>query len=353
MSIDQQPRSTGSPTYSIIVAAYNVAEYIDECLASLLVDTATDCEIIVVDDGSTDNTRDVIARYDHDSRVRVLHKENGGVSDARNQGIDWANGRYIMFVDGDDWVEPDLIPTFNAALDRQPNSDFLTFGFYEVYGDRRYPNHCCADFWHMTNSPCNKLFHRDLLQDTRFDLDIAYEDLAVVPYLFTKARHPLTVDALLYNYRRDRLTSAMNSVDPVHMSQLVEAAQRSISKILHAEADGRIAPIAPRLGMDWRERFETIEIFIPGILHFSRKISGRNARRRYIKQMMAQLPDRRRIQVDIVRRRYGRKMAIGSYLYRSGHAELAHLLLHDTGAFKQRLLHPLSKTDYSLDHRAD
>ncbi|WP_423823468.1 glycosyltransferase family A protein [Salinisphaera sp. SPP-AMP-43] len=339
-----------TPTYSIIVAAYNVAEYIDDCLSSLLVDTVENCEIIVVNDGSTDNTRLVIARYENDPRVRVIDKRNGGVSDARNQGLMAARGRYIMFVDGDDWLEPNLIPAFDAAIQQHPGTDFITFSFYEVYGTERYPHYCRADFWGMTNSPCNKLFHRDLLENIQFDCDIAYEDLAVVPYLFTRATAPLTLDALLYNYRRDRLASAMNSVDPGHLSQLVEAAQRSISKILHGEATGEIAPVAPRLGHDWQERFETIEIFIPGVLHFSRKIPDRRTRRDYIKQMMARLPDRQRIQPDIVQQKYGRKMALGSRLYRMGHSELAHFLLHDTGAIKHRLLHPLSNLPRNRDH---
>ena len=91
---------------SIIVPVYNVASYLSKCLDSCINQTLYDIEIICVDDGSTDNSGELLDEYKAvDSRIQVIHKENGGLSSARNYGLDHANGDYIAFVDADDWIE--------------------------------------------------------------------------------------------------------------------------------------------------------------------------------------------------------------------------------------------------------
>lgn len=93
---------------SVIVPSYNVELYLERCVQSLVSQTYTDLEIILVDDGSTDGTGelcDKLARRDH--RIKVIHKENGGLSDARNAGIKIATGEYYSFIDGDDFIEAD------------------------------------------------------------------------------------------------------------------------------------------------------------------------------------------------------------------------------------------------------
>ncbi|KEZ77872.1 glycosyltransferase family 2 protein [Salinisphaera hydrothermalis] len=323
--------------YSIIVAAYNVADEIDTCLASLTAPSIADCEILVVDDGSTDDTRARIAAYEPDPRIRVIDKANGGLSDARNAGINAARGEYLMFVDGDDWVEPDLTVQFDAALTSHPEADLLIFSFYEVRDTQRTVACCSADFWRMTNSACNKLFARQLFDDVRFDIGIWYEDLAIVPFLFARARNPLTVDAVLYNYRRDRAASITNSVNVDRLYELSDSASRCIERILRDESNGRIPSAEARLGPDWRARFETVQIFIPGILHRSRMIEDRQTRQRYIAGMLRRLPNRQRVRLGHIRRQYGLKMAGGSLLYILGLERAGHFLLHDTGQLKARL----------------
>lgn len=326
------------PRFSIIVAAYNVGAYIDQCLRSLLVERMRDCEVIVVNDGSTDDTLARIEAYTDDSRLVLIDKTNGGVSSARNAGIDAARGTFLMFVDGDDWVEPDLVECFDRELAETPSADLLVFGFYEVYDDRRMPVFSTANFWHMTNSPCNKLFHRHLFDEARFDHGIWYEDLAIVPYLFVKATAATTLQAVLYNYRRDREGSTMNSIDFRRIYDLPTAARRCLARIHDDERAGHITPMSKRFGDDWEDRFLTFEIFIPGILHRSRQIEDRRARKQYITQMMTRFPDRRCIRPGMVRRKYGLKMSAGSLLYRRGHDRAAHWLLHDSGVLKRRAL---------------
>lgn len=95
---------------SVIVPIYNVEPYLEKCVDSILAQTYPDLEVILVDDGSPDGCGAVCDRYAaQDARVRVVHKENGGLSSARNAGLDAATGEYVMFTDGDDWIEPDMV----------------------------------------------------------------------------------------------------------------------------------------------------------------------------------------------------------------------------------------------------
>ena len=102
---------------SVIIPIYNVEAYLDECIASVIAQTYSNLEIILVDDGSPDNCPQMCDEWAaKDSRIRVIHKENGGLSDARNAGIDIATGEYIAFVDSDDWIVPEMYEKMLAAL---------------------------------------------------------------------------------------------------------------------------------------------------------------------------------------------------------------------------------------------
>ena len=98
------------PKVSIVVPCYNIQKYVGRCIESLLAQTFTDFELILVNDGSTDDTLSILKEYEKkDSRIIVLEKENGGLSDARNAGMKIAKGEYIQFVDGDDFAEDILL----------------------------------------------------------------------------------------------------------------------------------------------------------------------------------------------------------------------------------------------------
>src|SRR5688572_9544736 len=98
------------PKVSVVVTAYNLEAFIAQCLETIISQTFTDFECIVVNDGSIDNTRKIVEQYTKkDSRLRLISKENGGVSTARNTGFDAAQGEYIIFLDGDDFFEPHLL----------------------------------------------------------------------------------------------------------------------------------------------------------------------------------------------------------------------------------------------------
>ena len=108
---------SGKPEISIIVPVYQVEKYLNECIDSILAQTFTDFELILVDDGSPDNCPALCdAAAKRDSRVRVIHKQNGGVSTARNAGLDAAQGNWIAFVDSDDTVEPEYLEKMHKAV---------------------------------------------------------------------------------------------------------------------------------------------------------------------------------------------------------------------------------------------
>ena len=118
---------------SIIVPIYNIEGYIRECIDSILAQTYPDFELILVDDGSPDNCGRICDEYaEKDVRIKVIHKENGGLTSARNAGLSVAKGDWIMHVDGDDWIEPDMIESLIEAA-KATEAD-LVFGDYMKYG---------------------------------------------------------------------------------------------------------------------------------------------------------------------------------------------------------------------------
>lgn len=118
------------PLFSIIVPVYNVEKYINKCVNSILEQTFTDFEIILVDDGSPDNCPAICDEYaKKDARVKVIHKKNGGLINARKSGLEIAGGEYIGFVDGDDWIEPDTYENF-AKMIKKYAPDIVLSDFY-------------------------------------------------------------------------------------------------------------------------------------------------------------------------------------------------------------------------------
>ena len=120
---------------TIVVPVYNVQEVLSRCLDSLINQTFQDIEIILVDDGSTDESRLICEAYEkRDSRIRFFHQENKGLGEARNSGISLARGTYVMFVDSDDWAASDMVEQMVRAAQEYPDADFVKCGFYYTKG---------------------------------------------------------------------------------------------------------------------------------------------------------------------------------------------------------------------------
>ena len=136
---------------TLAVPIFNKAPYLPRCIDSLLNQTAGDYEILLIDDGSTDDSGAICDRYAaaHPDRIRVIHKENGGLSDARNTGIEAARGEWITFPDPDDWVEPDYIEAF-SSLQKEYQTDLVCTGFWVEEGGESHPGYRDAETVTMT-----------------------------------------------------------------------------------------------------------------------------------------------------------------------------------------------------------
>ena len=177
------------PLISVIVPVYKVEKYLHKCVDSILTQTLSDIELILVDDGSPDWSGAICDEYvEKDSRVRTIHKPNGGVSSARNKGLDVCTGEWIMFVDSDDFIDQN---TLEEAIKKTENTDLVVFGIMDDYPDenrtvsKKYNDvsfysqaqkFVYADRNGMLKGPVNKLFKHRLLSDNnvRFDLSISY-----------------------------------------------------------------------------------------------------------------------------------------------------------------------------------
>lgn len=175
---------------SIIVPAYNAQKTIGRCIESILNQTYTDFELLVMDDGSKDETPEIIDRYaTKDARVIAVHKQNSGVSDTRNQALDRASGRYIQFLDADDWISPDATRLFVRAMEDNPTCDMVIADFYRVVGEKmsqkgdieeeklltreEYADEMMrnpADFYYGVL--WNKFFRRSIIEEYKLRMDV-------------------------------------------------------------------------------------------------------------------------------------------------------------------------------------
>ena len=200
---------------SVIIPIYNTEKYLSKCLNSLVRQTFVDVEFILVDDGSTDNSG-VIANQYKDSRIRVFHTENHGLSAARNFGIEKARGEWIMFVDSDDWVEPGFceIPYQTAV---RYNADIIIFHSKHVKYEKvtREISSVPSGIIDWKKAvKCggiavwNKLYKRELFDGVHFPEGCVFEDLAVTHKLLMRAKRIIVIpDSLyFYVYRKGSLT---------------------------------------------------------------------------------------------------------------------------------------------------
>ena len=110
--------------FSIIVPVYNVEKYIEKCLESILNQTYDNFEIIVINDGSTDNSKKILDNYKTNKKIKIINQDNQGLSIARNNGLGAASGDYILFIDSDDYIEEELLSTLNKNIN---NEDLIRF----------------------------------------------------------------------------------------------------------------------------------------------------------------------------------------------------------------------------------
>lgn len=212
----------GKGTISVIVPIYNTEPYLKKCIDSIIGQTYRNLEIILVDDGATDGSGEICDVYQKtDKRVKVIHKQNGGLSSARNSGLEIAKGEYIGFVDSDDYVAADMYESLITCM--YDEVDIVTCGSCQVYPSNvRKPKrkkHCAhKNIKYSTGemieellkgdlfsySVCEKLFRKELFNGIRFPFGRISEDLPVTYALFKKCRNVVNIgEAKYYQFRRE------------------------------------------------------------------------------------------------------------------------------------------------------
>ena len=202
------------PKISIIVPVYKVEKYLHRCLDSIVAQTFTDWECILVDDGSPDNSGNICDEYaGKDNRFRVFHQENAGVSAARNKGLDEAKGEWITFIDSDDWVDEKMYEELFACAVTNA-AEVVVSGRVQIDGIKTEKEfkvkngwlNMPKDFEWYIQSPCAKLFSRTILHkyNIRFPEGITLaEDLYFVFQVFINCQRILGTDKVFYNYLKN------------------------------------------------------------------------------------------------------------------------------------------------------
>ena len=206
---------------SIIVPVFNVSKYLEQCMESIVGQSYKNLEIILVDDGSTDDSGVMCDDYaDKDERIIVIHKKNGGLSDARNAGLQVATGEYIGFVDSDDWIESDMYERMyslceeygldmvaaryceEAEGDCQVNEWTYSERFEVVTGKRLNEIFAMGhEDYVISTSVWDRLYRKELLQDIYFPVGKKYEDICFSTKVFLRVKKAGYLDVPMYHYR--------------------------------------------------------------------------------------------------------------------------------------------------------
>lgn len=199
---------------SVIVPVYNVEQYLDKCVQSIIDQTYGNLEIILIDDGSTDHSGEICENWrKKDKRIIVVHKKNGGLSEARNAGLDISTGKYIAFVDSDDWIRPRMMETLQHVMVKEA-ADICSCGILSCFPDRVEQKrakplkgasedilkyiYCNTEY---AVAAWNKLYRRELWLNIRFPVGKICEDAFTAFLLVEKAKKVVQIQEAFYCYR--------------------------------------------------------------------------------------------------------------------------------------------------------
>lgn len=213
---------------SVIVPVYNVEKYLNKCVDSIINQTYKDLEIILVDDGSKDTSGEICDEYpDKDCRIKVIHKENGGLSSARNTGIDFSTGEILMFVDSDDYIDPRMVEILYKNM-KTHSADISMCDFYMLYENdkiEKCEDPACYVFCGEEilnnledNAFCyavvvNKLYKREIFNNLRYPIGKLHEDEYMVHRVMYNCQKLVFTKTKLYYYikRDDSITGKFTS----------------------------------------------------------------------------------------------------------------------------------------------
>lgn len=190
---------------TVVVPIYNVEKYLERCINSIMNQTYKNIEILLVNDGSPDNSKEIMEKYKgNDKRIKCFYKKNGGLSDTRNYAINIASGKYICFIDGDDYIENTFVEKLYNKI-KDDKSDLAWCNFNLVNDDGKYDEIIINDkniYDFEMPSACNKLYNIDIFKKNNiyFPVGIWYEDLATTPRILFSTNKISWVNEGLYNY---------------------------------------------------------------------------------------------------------------------------------------------------------
>lgn len=247
---------------SIIIPVYNVEKYLKKCINSIIRQSYNNIEIILIDDGSTDNSGKICDEYAlKDNRINVIHKENGGLSSARNVGIEKAHGKYITFIDSDDWIDEEMILTLLKII-KNEKSQIAVCNYFLAYNEniqiqkeniktvnlsniealkKLYNEKLCT----VMTIACCKLFKRELFENIRFPEEKLHEDEFTTYKLLYKAEKISYSNKKLYYYRQ-REGSIINSVFNKKKLDAIEAFEERILFIERVVKDKELYNLAAK-----------------------------------------------------------------------------------------------------------
>lgn len=226
---------------SVIVAIYNIEDFVEKCVQSVQNQDYQNLEIILVDDGAADRSGEICDAYaGRDKRIRVYHNSNHGLSHARNFGIDHSHGGYLVFVDGDDWLHPQMISILYYMV-KKYGADMASCGFERVnsnFDQIRYAyedleprilsgGEACKDVWITYVMAWNKLYKRDIFDDIRYPDGRIHEDEFVIHKIFYKCGRICSLKTPLYFYTQ-RGSSIINNITDKSMEDGLDALRERV-----------------------------------------------------------------------------------------------------------------------------
>lgn len=195
---------------SVIIPVYNAEKYLDKCLDSVINQSLKDIEIIIINDGSTDNSIKIINKYLNDKRLVFFNRKNHGIGVTRNFGIKSAKGKYICFLDSDDYYEHNMLEDmYNYIINN--DLDIAICNYYKVFDNKKEEVNIKCDnitsikennnlLFDINMGPCNKMYNYDLIKDIKFSENLKYEDTPFVAISLFRAKKVGKLDKFLYNY---------------------------------------------------------------------------------------------------------------------------------------------------------
>ena len=240
------------PFVSVIFPFYNVEKYIEKSIESILNQTFTDFELIIVNDGSTDNSINLIQKFLNDKRCKLLEKENGGLSDARNYGIERAQGMYLTFIDSDDYVSKTYLQNlvnciittetqiavssvnvvYENSIDNttydETSDRFLIMNSNEAIKNILYQKKIDTSAW-------GKLYDASLFSDVKFPYGLLYEDLATIYKLLSRVGKISYVNTRDYNYliRRGSITQSSDLKKKFVAFEILSNMEYELNNVFH------------------------------------------------------------------------------------------------------------------------